>query len=165
MYISSPMFSFFFFFFNDTATTEIYTLSLHDALPIFDERFLSHDDDDAGVREVKAAAVGFGVVADFGVFGKADVAVDDGAANARVPAYVHVIIDDGIRHLAITVHAHVVTNHGCLHASAGDDRTAGHDRIQGHAHALGIGKHEFGGRILLLPGAQRPGFVVQVEDR
>src|SRR3712207_7401494 len=27
-----------FFFFNDTATTEIYTLSLHDALPIFHER-------------------------------------------------------------------------------------------------------------------------------
>src|SRR3712207_9381443 len=26
--------SVFFFFFNDTATTEIYTLSLHDALPI-----------------------------------------------------------------------------------------------------------------------------------
>src|SRR2546430_13393273 len=26
--------SIFFFFFNDTATTEIYTLSLHDALPI-----------------------------------------------------------------------------------------------------------------------------------
>src|SRR3712207_8386356 len=27
-----------FFFFNDTATTEIYTLSLHDALPISDEK-------------------------------------------------------------------------------------------------------------------------------
>src|SRR2546421_6917256 len=27
----------FFFFFNDTATTEIYTLSLHDALPIFSD--------------------------------------------------------------------------------------------------------------------------------
>src|SRR6266542_4899339 len=27
-----------FFFFNDTATTEIYTLSLHDALPIFNNR-------------------------------------------------------------------------------------------------------------------------------
>src|SRR3712207_9319119 len=26
-----------FFFFNDTATTEIYTLSLHDALPILNE--------------------------------------------------------------------------------------------------------------------------------
>src|SRR2546425_8746667 len=29
-----------FFFFNDTATTEIYTLSLHDALPIFVRRLL-----------------------------------------------------------------------------------------------------------------------------
>src|SRR5690242_21728243 len=28
-------FCFFLFFFNDTATTEIYTLSLHDALPIY----------------------------------------------------------------------------------------------------------------------------------
>src|SRR5256886_9732676 len=28
-----------FFFFNDTATTEIYTLSLHDALPISEEKF------------------------------------------------------------------------------------------------------------------------------
>src|SRR2546430_15113273 len=27
-----------FFFFNDTATTEIYTLSLHDALPISDQK-------------------------------------------------------------------------------------------------------------------------------
>src|SRR6266480_7809514 len=38
MYRSSslPLFPhfLFFFFFNDTATTEIYTLSLHDALPI-----------------------------------------------------------------------------------------------------------------------------------
>src|SRR2546430_13718591 len=32
--LSTPV-SWFFFFFNDTATTEIYTLSLHDALPIF----------------------------------------------------------------------------------------------------------------------------------
>src|SRR2546426_717167 len=32
---------YFFFFFNDTATTEIYTLSLHDALPISDE----HEED------------------------------------------------------------------------------------------------------------------------
>ena len=31
--------SVFFFFFNDTATTEIYTLSLHDALPISSQRF------------------------------------------------------------------------------------------------------------------------------
>src|SRR5437868_14659228 len=31
----SHSYTFFIFFFNDTATTEIYTLSLHDALPIF----------------------------------------------------------------------------------------------------------------------------------
>src|SRR2546427_8495596 len=33
----------FFFFFNDTATTEIYTLSLHDALPIFTRQHLERD--------------------------------------------------------------------------------------------------------------------------
>src|SRR5947209_12870106 len=32
----SALFILFFFFFNDPATTEIYTLSLHDALPISD---------------------------------------------------------------------------------------------------------------------------------
>src|SRR6266536_6695278 len=32
------VFYFVFFFFNDTATTEIYTLSLHDALPIYSHR-------------------------------------------------------------------------------------------------------------------------------
>src|SRR2546430_11447028 len=36
-----------FFFFNDTATTEIYTLSLHDALPISQRNF---DIDLAGVQ-------------------------------------------------------------------------------------------------------------------
>src|SRR2546430_17652438 len=47
-----------FFFFNDTATTEIYTLSLHDALPILgvldalvaQRVVLGHDDD--GRRQV-----------------------------------------------------------------------------------------------------------------
>src|SRR2546426_12777741 len=33
LHLRSPLVLF--FFFNDTATTEIYTLSLHDALPIF----------------------------------------------------------------------------------------------------------------------------------
>src|SRR2546430_14349884 len=35
LYLSiTCLLSYYFFFFNDTATTEIYTLSLHDALPI-----------------------------------------------------------------------------------------------------------------------------------
>src|SRR5256885_16985969 len=33
-FVLYTIFVFLFFFFNDTATTEIYTLSLHDALPI-----------------------------------------------------------------------------------------------------------------------------------
>src|SRR6266540_3911009 len=37
--------SFIFFFFNDTATTETYTLSLHDALPIFVAGTRSEDGD------------------------------------------------------------------------------------------------------------------------
>src|SRR2546430_17426659 len=50
---------YFFFFFNDTATTEIYTLSLHDALPIWqhpderqeqDEEPREARDDDRRVR-------------------------------------------------------------------------------------------------------------------
>src|SRR3712207_9392371 len=35
MSLSTTIVFTFFFFFNDTATTEIYTLSLHDALPIY----------------------------------------------------------------------------------------------------------------------------------
>src|SRR5947199_9620786 len=34
---------FFFFFFNAPATTEIYTLSLHDALPIWDSRSVAEE--------------------------------------------------------------------------------------------------------------------------
>src|SRR5215216_7166448 len=36
--------SLYFFFFNDTATTEIYTLSLHDALPILRRPHVLHQD-------------------------------------------------------------------------------------------------------------------------
>src|SRR5947208_7972449 len=40
-----------FFFFNDTATTEIYTLSLHDALPISDARCRREGQRDRGSRD------------------------------------------------------------------------------------------------------------------
>src|SRR2546422_11056751 len=46
---------YFFFFFNDTATTEIYTLSLHDALPIL---FVAGDlSDPHGTHRMCKAAV------------------------------------------------------------------------------------------------------------
>src|SRR2546430_10447122 len=45
-----------FFFFNDTATTEIYTLSLHDALPIFTDARRAHEAQDAAPgRRVESA--------------------------------------------------------------------------------------------------------------
>src|SRR5256885_13600293 len=44
-----------FFFFNDTATTEIYTLSLHDALPIMLDPSCSVTGDGAPASPVKAA--------------------------------------------------------------------------------------------------------------
>ena len=57
-----------FFFFNDTATTEIYTLSLHDALPIFARygdrayRYLHLDAGHLGQRiNLAAIRLGLGV--------------------------------------------------------------------------------------------------------
>src|SRR2546429_4490561 len=53
---------FLFFFFNDTATTEIYTLSLHDALPIYVVRVdgqVRHGPRVLGERD--ARALGFGL--------------------------------------------------------------------------------------------------------
>ena len=41
-----------FFFFNDTATTEIYTLSLHDALPIF---LWSKESRDVGLQQASVS--------------------------------------------------------------------------------------------------------------
>src|SRR5215204_3179595 len=48
-------FNLFFFFFNDTATTEIYTLSLHDALPIS-----GGPPEVVGVGQAAGLAVAFG---------------------------------------------------------------------------------------------------------
>src|SRR3712207_9091137 len=55
-----------FFFFNDTATTEIYTLSLHDALPISElgDLLAVLQDDGVLADEVDAADVAVQVHAD-----------------------------------------------------------------------------------------------------
>src|SRR5258705_8294246 len=53
----------YFFFFNDTATTEIYTLSLHDALPISDINLFRYCQGECahpeGQRIVRQVRVGF----------------------------------------------------------------------------------------------------------
>src|SRR5439155_22767294 len=50
-----PVFFFLSFFFNDTATTEIYTLSLHDALPILVQAEVDQDPVEPG-RELRPPA-------------------------------------------------------------------------------------------------------------
>src|SRR2546429_8629614 len=87
---------FFFFFFNDTATTEIYTLSLHDALPIFFEQRLATEGA-AGVyaefhvadQVLEAAApvrdVGVGHADDRRVAGRNGAGVPRGPPGPRGP--------------------------------------------------------------------------------
>src|SRR5258708_21458609 len=56
LHILRGLIPFFFFFFNDTATTEIYTLSLHDALPIWDSDVLARlGGDEFAVLPVEAS--------------------------------------------------------------------------------------------------------------
>src|SRR5258708_39514875 len=47
-----------FFFFNDTATTEIYTLSLHDALPICDRSSIQSEDVPGDARHASSPQAG-----------------------------------------------------------------------------------------------------------
>src|SRR5258707_2405051 len=58
---------YFFFFFNDTATTEIYTLSLHDALPILGASVLGMcvESDRAHTAFAAALEVQFPLVSNF----------------------------------------------------------------------------------------------------
>src|SRR5256886_10706657 len=71
-YLSILHYSLFFFFFNDTATTEIYTLSLHDALPI-------------SVRKVAPGVAGVGAA----VAGVDDHGVAEAEAADRVRSEEH----------------------------------------------------------------------------
>src|SRR5260370_19471233 len=132
---------------------------------LFDEGFLADDDNDPGIADVEAAPVGYEVAADFSALGKADVAVNDGAADARVTADIHVVVDDGIRDFAVTVDADIVADDRFLNTSARDDRATSHNGIERDAHTLRIGENKFCRRILVLPGAQRPRSVVEVENR
>src|SRR3712207_7130793 len=58
------------FFFNDTATTEIYTLSLHDALPIYTEYAGTRGWSAEAMAEADADLVRRGLVADGALTGQ-----------------------------------------------------------------------------------------------
>src|SRR5712691_2756817 len=145
-----------------TFNYQLSTLNCFPSFRFLDHGLFAHDDDHAALRNVMARAIGFEVVADFGALGDCDVTVDDGVADAGVAADVHMIDQDGIFHFAVAVDAHVVAHHGALHAAARNDRTAGNDGIQRRTHALGVGENGLHGRILVHPGAQRPGLIIEI---
>src|SRR3712207_3982912 len=73
------------FFFNDTATTEIYTLSLHDALPIWPDEhtvYVSAETHSSMVKAVRIAGLGSDAVRIVEVDG--DLAMQPGALAARL---------------------------------------------------------------------------------
>src|SRR2546425_2559593 len=74
--------AFLFFFFNDTATTEIYTLSLHDALPIFGAQ---QPQDTLRDRHRRVAGVPAGGEGVRGIFGKNVDARHRGPGARRQP--------------------------------------------------------------------------------
>src|SRR3712207_9306306 len=73
-------FLYYVFFFNDTATTEIYTLSLHDALPILDEVA------NQGVDRVHRPAPRAGHLADLGALRDAAFLTDHPAEAVEFAA-------------------------------------------------------------------------------
>src|SRR3712207_9322590 len=70
------------FFFNDTATTEIYTLSLHDALPISYKKAMTQ----AIGRAMKAGAKGIKVMVS-GRLNGAEIARSEWAVEGKVPLH------------------------------------------------------------------------------
>src|SRR2546429_9555992 len=81
-----------FFFFNDTATTEIYTLSLHDALPIYHSIVASPDGQtfvstagNAGLAKGGTGDVLTGILAAL----IAQFGADDGARVLSLGVYLH----------------------------------------------------------------------------
>src|SRR6266481_9481510 len=100
-----------FFFFNDTATTEIYTLSLHDALPIRDgdaisamlTRLGAHDavlawEERRMRREVRATANRLANFDDANLRRSARAAV---AAGARVERALEILGQEAPEHLTM----------------------------------------------------------------
>src|SRR5208283_512157 len=64
----------------------------------FEHPLLGDDNHDSGFGDVIFLAVLFQVISDFRVFGDMNVTVDDGAAKARVTAYVDVGKQDATFH-------------------------------------------------------------------
>src|SRR3712207_9152674 len=76
------------FFFNDTATTEIYTLSLHDALPIF--TYVHGHEYRAGLRYIRT-------ITDKPIGMNALIEQSSRAYRERMERWIDVSLEEGVR--------------------------------------------------------------------
>src|SRR5262249_14692109 len=96
-----------------------------------DERLvLGRHDDDAGVGEGVTPAIFVGVVADERAARNQDVAVDDRAANSRVPADAHARHQNALLDVTEAVDPHVRTQHAAVDAAARDNAAGRDHRIE-----------------------------------
>src|SRR5690348_18025665 len=96
----------FFFFFNDTATTEIYTLSLHDALPILVGRLIS-----AGVADH------FGLAANFYFFSALNLAGRSEEHTSELQSPVHLVCRLLLEKKKNNIHTSKQMNFSSFHSS------------------------------------------------
>lgn len=132
---------------------------------VFEERVIAGDDGDAAFGDEIALAVGVGVEADGGAFGKMDITIDDGTADAAVASDADVGEENALVNFGIRVDADIGRENAIFNAAAGDDASIGNDGVEGGASAAGFGEDEFGRGILALMGADGPLFIVEVENR
>src|SRR3974377_490780 len=88
------------------------------SLRLFDHGFGANDDDNAAVGNGIAGTIGLLVVADDRALRQLHMAIDDGAADARVTPDIHMIEDDRILYFGIAIDAHIVTNPRFRHSAA-----------------------------------------------
>src|SRR5215813_13922918 len=94
--VISPRSTVFFFFFNDTATTEIYTLSLHDALPIFARACRGTDLADRPTHLVRVVACALGAR-----LGRCELGVGGRLLREAARVGVLVVVDRLLRRLEL----------------------------------------------------------------
>src|SRR5580704_12504151 len=123
---------------------------------IFEQGIIAGHDRDSAVGDEVALPVCFGIIADGCAFGDVYVAIDDGLADAAMPAHIHMRKKDAIFNFAVGIYTHIRGEHAVLHRAPGNDTPRGDNGIERGSGAPGFGEDELGRRILALMSADGP---------